>query len=78
MITNFIHDFFTNIWLPIDSTPHFGLEFLAQACGSMLCTIPFALLLRPIMGKKVSAIMYIALNIAFFALQAYSFNGGIL
>lgn len=78
MITEFLHEFFNTVFSTDFIDLHRSMDYLPSVASAMICTIPLALLVRPIFGKKVSNICYVALNIAFFAFRAYSVNGGIL
>ena len=78
MITEYLYQFLVTIFDTGALDLHFAVDFLAPALSSLVCTIPVALLLRPVIGERVSKIAYLALNIAFFALQAFTINGGIL
>lgn len=78
MITDYLHQFLTILFNTASVEMLFAVDYLAIGLSSLLCTIPVFLLIRPIMGDRVSKVCYIALNVALFALQAFSFNGGIL
>lgn len=78
MITEFLYDFLSNVFATDYVDTFRAMDYLPAVISAMICTIPIALLIRPIFGKKVSNICYIALNIAFFAFSAFSINGGIL
>lgn len=78
MITEYLYQFLVTVFDTGNFDMHFAVDFLVPALSSLICTIPVCLLLRPILGERVSKICYIALNIAFFAVQAFSINGGIL
>lgn len=78
MITEYLYQFLVTIFDTGALDMHFAVDFLAPALSSLICTIPVSLLLRPVMGERVSKVCYIALNIALFAVQAFSINGGVL
>lgn len=78
MITEYLHQFLTILFDAPSVEMLFAVDYLAIGLSSLLCTIPAFLIIRLIMGDRTSKVCYIALNIALCALQAYSFNGGIL
>lgn len=78
MITDYLHDFLAVIFSTYNVDTHYAMDFLTASLSCLICTIPIVLLLRPVLGDRVSKMVYLAVNISFFAVQAYSINGGIL
>lgn len=78
MITDYLYEFFYEIFYTFALDMHLAPEYITTCASAVICTLPVYFLLKFLTNTKTANAVYIALQVAFFALQAYSINGGIL